>query len=167
ACQWLDVVFVPLFVAGVETIVPLPGTKGGYGEGIIHADYTHSLVGALLLAALFGAGAAARWGRRAGLVLGAVVLSHWVLDLLVHRHDMPLLPANAGGLPLLGFGLWQFPNLTATVELALVVAGGGWYWRAALAVCRQRGAPMRRAHIAGILTVAFGVVVLALSRFGL
>ena len=44
---WLDIVFVPLFLAGIETIELVPGTHGGYGAGIIHADYTHSLVGAL------------------------------------------------------------------------------------------------------------------------
>ena len=39
ACQWLDVVFVPLFVLGIERITPVPGTSGRYGQVIIHADY--------------------------------------------------------------------------------------------------------------------------------
>ena len=38
ATQWLDVVFVPLLLLGVETLTPVPGTRGGYGEVIIHAD---------------------------------------------------------------------------------------------------------------------------------
>ena len=82
--------------AGIETIDNPPGASGGYGKAIIHADWTHSLVGALVLAALFGLVAARPWGRRMGIVLGAVAFSHWLLDLVVHRGDMPILPGNAG-----------------------------------------------------------------------
>jgi|HubBroStandDraft_4_1064222.scaffolds.fasta_scaffold596675_3 hypothetical protein len=50
ATVWLDVVFVPLYIAGIESIETVPGTQGGYGTGVINADYTHSPLGALLLA---------------------------------------------------------------------------------------------------------------------
>ncbi len=103
ATVWLDIVFVPLYAAGIESLQPIAG--GGYGEVIIHADYTHSLLGAGVLALLFGLVAAVPWGRRVGMVLGAVVFSHWLLDLIVHRADLPILPGNAGELPRLGFGL--------------------------------------------------------------
>jgi hypothetical protein len=102
---------VPLYLAGIETIEVAPGTSGGYGAGIIHADYTHSLVGALALAALFGGVSALAWGRRTGAVLGLMVFSHWVLDLLVHRGDLPILPGDIGGLPRFGFGLCSGPRL--------------------------------------------------------
>ena len=78
ATVWLDIIFVPLFLMGVETIQPAPGTHGGYGGVIINANYTHSLVGALGVSAIFAAVAAIWWGRRTGLVLGAVVFSHWL-----------------------------------------------------------------------------------------
>src|SRR5882757_4873770 len=120
ATVWLDIVFVPLYVAGVEWIEPVPGTHGGYGAGIIHANYTHSLLGALVLSAIFCISASIAWGRRCGVVLGAVVFSHWLLDLLVHRADMPILPGDLGHLPRLGLGLWQYPWLTATIEAALM-----------------------------------------------
>jgi hypothetical protein len=165
ATQWLDVLFVPLVVAGVEGWAPIPGGKG-YGEVIIHADYTHSLLGALVLCALFGAAFAARWGRRAGLVLAAVAFSHWVLDLIMHRADMPLLPGGVGGLPRLGFGLWRHPVASAALELALVLAGTIAYWRAALAATRAAAAPATRAHRAGALALASGVAVLALNVAG-
>ena len=151
AAVWLDIVFVPLFLAKIETITPVPGTVGTYGAGIIYADYTHSLLGALLLSAVFGLVTASAWGRRTGSVLGAVAFSHWMLDLITHRADMPLLPANYGGLPRLGFGLWRFPAASMAVELALVLAGSWLYWRAARAVA---GAPLRgRANLAGVLSV--------------
>ena len=51
--QWLDIFFVPLFLLGIETIDPTdPANPNAYGGGLIHAIYTHSLVGALALAAL-------------------------------------------------------------------------------------------------------------------
>jgi hypothetical protein len=58
-----------------------------------------------------------------------VALSHWLLDLIVHRADLPLLPGNAGDLPKLGFGLWRLPAEAAAFELILVVAGAFLYWR--------------------------------------
>jgi len=107
ATVWLDIVFIPLFLAGIEKLEPAPGLRGGYGQNIIYADYTHSLIGALVLSAAFGLMFGWRWGKRCVFVLGFVSFSHWLLDLVVHRHDMPVLPGNWGNLPRLGFGLWQ------------------------------------------------------------
>jgi hypothetical protein len=168
ATSFLDVVFVPLYFSGIETIEIVPGTAGGYGSAIIHANYTHSLVGALALAALFGGVAAGAWGRRTGFVLGAVVFSHWVLDLLVHRGDLPILPGDAGGLPRLGFGLWQYPEITAALELALIAIGAFLYWRAALRTTQSTvGVPAWRAHLVGALTLGFGVLVLGTDVLGI
>jgi membrane-bound metal-dependent hydrolase YbcI (DUF457 family) len=164
ACEWLDVVFVPFVVAGVEHIDKVPGTSGGYGEAIIHADYTHSLIGALVLSAIFGAVCAWRWGRRSGVVLGAVVFSHWILDLVVHRGDMPILPGHAGTL---GLGLWRYPAIAAAVELALVAIGAYAYWRAARAVSVDAKQPMRRANVAGLVVAGSGVITLALNLAGM
>lgn len=160
ATQWLDVVFVPLMVAKVETIVPAPGTQGGHGDSIIYADYTHSLIGALALAALFGVAAAWSWTRRTGVVLGAVVFSHWILDALVHRADLPILPANAGGLPRIGFGLWRMPAVAVGIELALLAAGALLYWRAAGRL------PQARGSLVGLLTLAAGLATLGLDVLG-
>ncbi|HEY4395412.1 MAG TPA: permease [Polyangia bacterium] len=168
ATQWLDVVFVPLFIAKIETIEVIGGGKPGYGNGIIHADYTHSLVGALVLALVFALPAGLRWGRRAALVLGAVVFSHWLIDLVVHRHDMPLLPGAPAGTPLLGFGLWRWPVLTAAAELALVLWGGLSYLRAAVGVARAHDpTKLRRARAAGATVIIAGLVTLALNAVGL
>ncbi len=99
ATVWLDVVFVPLLALGIEAIDEVPGTGGGYGNAVIHAAWTHSLVGALALSALFGLVAARWWGWRVGTVLGAVAFSHWLLDLLVHRRDLPILPGPPAACP--------------------------------------------------------------------
>ena len=124
ATQWLDVVFVPLFVAHVERIDVIGGGAPGYGNGIIHADYTHSLVGAIVLSLVFALPAAWRWGRQAAAVLGAVVFSHWLLDLAGAPARHAAAPRRAGGQPLFGFGLWRWPLVTAAAELALVSLWG-------------------------------------------
>lgn len=51
---WLDIVFVRLFLQGAEIIQPVHD-KLGYGRAIIHPDYTHSLVGMLVLSAILAA----------------------------------------------------------------------------------------------------------------
>jgi hypothetical protein len=91
-------------------------------------------------------------------VLGAVVCSHWLLDLVVHRADLAILPGNAGGLPRLGLGLWKAPAASIAVELALVVAGSYLYWRAALQAARADD-ETRSANLLGAVVLAAGVVV--------
>ncbi len=133
ATQLMGVVFIGLYFAGIETFQNVPGTQGGYGNLIIHADYSHSLVGALVLSVIALIVAAIPWGMRNGLILGGMVFSHWILDLLVHRADMPILPgALNNGLPYLGLGLWQIPWLAAFVELALCLTGAYLYYHAAM-----------------------------------
>ena len=116
--QLLDIIFIPLYAAGIEKLVIIGG--GGYGETIIHADYTHSLVGALFLSAAAGFFARKWLSKQASLVIAAVVFSHWILDIIVHRMDMPLLPDNFGNLPLLGFGLWAEPLVSIALETLMV-----------------------------------------------
>ena len=126
--QLLDVVFVPLFLSGIETIDDTHGS--GYGQGIIHADYTHSLLGALLISLIAGLVAKRFWGSRASLIMTGVVFSHWVLDLIVHRADMPLLPGNWGHLPLLGLGAWTLgKTFSIGLELLILLTGFAMYVR--------------------------------------
>jgi membrane-bound metal-dependent hydrolase YbcI (DUF457 family) len=164
ATVWLDIVFLPLLLLGVETIKDAPGTNGGYGNNIIHAEYTHSFVGAIVLAIVLGAVAAHWWGQRAGVVLAAVAFSHWLLDLIVHRADMPILPGNLGDLPLLGLGLWRVPIASAIVELALILIGAYLYWQAAEQIARSggRAAEQQARFVAGLLVVA-GIITLAVD----
>ncbi len=127
----LDVVFIVLVAAGIESFAPIDPAHPAYGQTLIHAYYSHSLIGAGLIALIAGTLARWAWGERAGFVIGAVVFSHWILDLLVHRPDMPILPGNIGHLPLLGFGLWQLPLVSAVIEFALALGGTYLYLRTA------------------------------------
>ncbi|MGC1301790.1 MAG: hypothetical protein WA840_05390 [Caulobacteraceae bacterium] len=163
ATVWLDVVFVPLLLSGIETVQPADKGHTGYGAYIIHADYTHSLVGMIVLSVVLGGLASLLWGRRPGIVVGLVAASHWVLDLLVHRPDMPILPGNIGGLPRLGLGLWRFPLAASGIELALVLAGAWLYWRAAKKVAKAEGRGMGAAAITAALIAVFGILILGMD----
>ena len=125
ASQAMDIAFVPLVVVGLESITP-----GGYGQSTINAYYSHSIVGALLIAVLmFVIGKAAWKTPRAAWTLGLLSASHWLLDLVVHRQDMPILPGNIGNLPLLGLGLWNYPWMALALEVVLGVVGLAIYFR--------------------------------------
>lgn len=163
ATVWLDLVFVPLFLSGIETTQPADGTHTGYGASFIHADYTHSLVGMIALSVILGVLAGRFWGKRSGVVIGLVSASHWLLDLIVHRADMPILPGNIGDLPRLGLGLWRIPQASVAIELALVLVGAWLYWRAASQVARNQGKGKHAALIATTLIAIFGALTLWLD----
>jgi hypothetical protein len=160
ATVWLDIVFVPLFLAHWETT---QSVHLGYGGLIIHADYTHSIVGMLALSAALGAMFLPKLGRRVALVIASVSASHWVLDLVVHRADLPVLPGNLGLLPYLGFGLWNHPPAAACAEFILVVAGALLYWRAAMEVSAKAGRNGKLASLSAAMIAAFGLLVLFLD----
>ena len=105
-------------------------------------------------------------GSAACLLLGVVAFSHWVLDLIVHRGDMPILPGNAGDLPLLGFGLWRVPIVSIPLEAALFLGGVFLYWRAAKKVGSRPGSRVTPTLVAGVL-LASGAIVLALDALSL
>lgn len=160
----LDVVFVFLLAAGVESITPLdPAHPNAYGQIIIHAEYTHSLVGALAISALAGWLASRRWERRGGITIGIVTFSHWILDLLVHRPDLPILPGNLGNLPLLGLGLWEYPRASMALELLLILVGATFYLFSVIKLSEEN---RRRAWTAGLVTAALLVLLYVANTMG-
>ena len=170
ATFFLDVVFVFFAAGGLEKITPVdPANPNAYGGSLIQAYYTHSLVGALLISAIAGLFAGWRWGKRGGYVIAGVVFSHWILDLLVHRLDLPILPGNFGNLPLLGFGLWEYPIISAIMELILVIGGIWFYYRAAMqaAGASENQEQRRRAMISTIGVAILLLLLLTASVLGL
>ena len=93
----------------------------------IHYPWTHRLVASLLWSLLFGL-ACLRLGKREALVLGLLVYSHWVLDALSHRPDLPLWP---GSETMIGLGLWNSVPATLAVEVTMFAIGVALYVRAA------------------------------------
>jgi membrane-bound metal-dependent hydrolase YbcI (DUF457 family) len=119
-----------LLLAGVERARVAPGDTAFTPLAFDHYPWSHSLlmvgVQAALLAGLYAARGArdardARGGVRVGaLVLAAVVVSHWLLDWVTHRPDLPLAPGLAQRT---GLGLWHSVTATLLVEGALFAAG--------------------------------------------
>jgi len=115
APQFMDLLFLPLVALGVEGYV-----SGPYGHSEIDALYTHSLVGAALIAGgAYWIGTKVWKTRGAGAVLAGLSFSHWIIDLFVHHNDMPWLPGNLGGFALLGFGLWDYEYAVLATELLM------------------------------------------------
>lgn len=167
ATYLMDILFMGLVSFGVESFAPMNPARPAYGQVIIHAAYTHSLVGALLIAALAGLLGARLWGRNGGLAIAAVTFSHWILDLIVHRADLPLLPGNLGHLPMLGFGLWNDPVAAIALELALVVTGSFLYYRGVMRLGRGDRSARTRAGIAATVTAVLLLLLLLADAFAL
>lgn len=124
AAQLVDWGFFGLLLAGVEHMRFSPGISAMNPMDLYHMPYTHSLLGAAVFAAAFGAAVfAVLRDRGAALATSAVVLSHWLLDLLVHVPDLTL----AGSPPKLGFALWNYPYLEMPVELGITF-GALWLY---------------------------------------
>lgn len=120
AAQLIDLVWPALLLAGVERVRIAPGDTAFTPLAFEHYPWTHSLLLVGLWAAAFGVAYRARTGyRRGAVVVGALVLSHWLLDLLTHRPDLPLAPGAA----LVGLGLWNSVAGTLVVEGGLFAAG--------------------------------------------
>jgi hypothetical protein len=130
AAQWADSIW-PLFVLlGIERAEIRPGVTVVTPLDFVSYPYSHSLIADLVWAALFGVVyGTLRKDWRGAMWLGALVLSHWVLDVIAHRPDMPTWP---GG-PILGAGLWNSLPATLVVEFALFAVGIWIYSRAAVA----------------------------------
>ena len=132
AVQLVDVVWGVLVLLGIERARIVPGITKSMPLDLYYMPYTHSLIAAFLWSAL--AFVAYRLFRPSGtraaaLVLGIAVLSHWVLDLLVHRPDLPLWD----DMDKVGLGLWNYPLAAFLVEGSLLVAGLLLYLRSSLA----------------------------------
>jgi membrane-bound metal-dependent hydrolase YbcI (DUF457 family) len=140
--ELLDVLFLVLYFVGTESYKAVPGTGGGYGEKIFSADYSHSLVSALVMSLVVLIAGWIFWGQRNGLVLGVVVFSHWILDFVTHRGDLAILPGDATGTHV-GLGLWSIPWAAILLELVLCLLGAYLYYHASMRTAvrleRQQG----------------------------
>jgi membrane-bound metal-dependent hydrolase YbcI (DUF457 family) len=109
----LDLIWPALLTAGVERVRVDPGNTAFTPLAFDSYPWSHSLAAACAWAGL------AAWlvhrrrrEARGAIVVGAVVVSHWVLDFVTHRADLPLWP---GG-PMVGLGLWNSVPGTFLVE---------------------------------------------------
>lgn len=153
AAQFADLLWPTLLLLGLETVAIDPGNTLVTPLNFISYPYSHSLVMLLLWAALFALGYQLLRGRRPAAIatVAALVLSHYVLDVLTHRPDMPI---TVGGATRLGLGLWNYPGATLAIESALFIIGAALYTSAT-----------RPRNRAGELGLWFLIVILAAIYF--
>jgi membrane-bound metal-dependent hydrolase YbcI (DUF457 family) len=124
AAQWADVVWPVLLAFGIEQVRIDPGNTAFTPLDFVSYPYSHSLVALVVWGIVLGSvyrGIAG--GRRTFVVLAALVVSHWLLDYVTHRPDMPLYPGSAK----YGLGLWNSIPATVVIETAMY-AGGLWIY---------------------------------------
>ncbi|TNE64085.1 MAG: hypothetical protein EP344_04015 [Bacteroidetes bacterium] len=131
AVQFVDLLWPTLLLLGLEQVTIEPGITVVTPLNFTHYPISHSLlmggVWALVIGGLYWL--LTRYPRGAW-VVGACVVSHWLLDLVVHRPDLPLTFAES---PLLGLGLWNSKAGTVVVELGLLATGIWLYLRTTVA----------------------------------
>ena len=137
AAELADLVWPVLVIAGVERVSVQPGLTVVTPLDFLYYPFSHSLVAAAIWALAFGAAHAflRRAPARTGAVLAFVVASHWMLDVLTHRPDIPLTGGEAS--PRVGLGLWNSFAGTVAVELLLFGTGLWFYTRATRALDRM------------------------------
>jgi membrane-bound metal-dependent hydrolase YbcI (DUF457 family) len=127
AAFWVDMVWPVLLLFGVERVRIDPGNTAFTPLDFVHYPWTHSLAAAIVWSILFGL-AFVKSGKREAVVLGLLVFSHWVLDAISHRPDLPLWPGSS---TMIGLGLWNSVPATLIVECAMFAAGVWIYARSA------------------------------------
>lgn len=151
AVQFLDVLWAPFVLLGIEKVRIVPGFTASSPLDLYYMPYTHSLVAALLWSA---AGIVAyrllarprpTWSTAQW--IGVAIFSHWVLDFLVHRRDLPLYDNTDK----VGLGLWNYRTGAFALEI-VVLWVGMWLYLAK--------APVRRVPF-----VVFGMVMLVVHAF--
>jgi hypothetical protein len=133
AAQFLDVLWGVFILSGIEKARIVPGITATNPLDLYYIPYSHSLVAAIFWSAI--AGGLFWWCVRgrpsqakratAALLVGVAVFSHWVLDLVVHRPDLPLYD-NAHKV---GFAMWNYPVAAFLLEAACLFAGMWLYFR--------------------------------------
>ena len=152
AAQLTDWGFFLFAIVGLEKMRIEPGITAMNPFDLYHMPYTHSLIGTLGWAALMLVILLLLRRQFVTATIAAlVVISHWLVDLLVHRPDLTI----AGGEARYGLGLWNYPAAAIALELGITLAAFVWYLR------RTKGPVMPP-----WILLAFLLVIQAISWFG-
>ncbi len=127
AALWLDLIWPFFLLIGVESMDIDSSIQGVWPVRMDDIAYSHSLIMACVWGGLVGAGYYLRRRRGFGaVVLAGLVVVHWGVDMVFHRHDLPVFPW--GGWPV-GWGVWDSTNLTIAIQFAMLGVGiMGYMW---------------------------------------
>lgn len=130
AAQWVDFLWASLVIMGIEKVRIIANFFGLSPLDLYYMPFSHGLPSAALLALFLGGVAAVGLGGNRIAVIAAVAatsFSHWLLDLVAHRPDLPLVFDEMK----VGLGLWAYPFVSVPTEIGVMFAGLWIYDRAA------------------------------------
>jgi hypothetical protein len=131
SAQLVDLLWPLFLMLGLEHVRIDPGNTAFTPLDFYDYPLTHSLMGALFWSVMLaGSYFLIRRRARGAAVVGLVVLSHWILDFITHRPDLPL---GLKGGALLGLGLWNSVAGTIILEFTFYGIGILLYLRATTA----------------------------------
>jgi hypothetical protein len=149
ACQFADLLWPTFLMLGIETVEIDPGNTLMTPLNFVSYPYSHSFVMLIVWSALFALAyrTIRGWDGRAIATIAALVFSHYLLDVITHRADLPI---TTTGSRRLGLGLWNHPGATLAVESAPFLIGVGVY----AATTRARDTAGRVGFLALIVVLA-------------
>lgn len=132
AVQFVDILWASFIMTGLER-ARIDSSLPSNALVLYDMPYTHSLLATVMWAVVAGL-LASTLGRKLGegwvigIAVGLCVVSHWLLDLLVHRPDLVVF-ADGPGLKV-GLGLWDMPVVATALEVLLILGAALWLWLA-------------------------------------
>jgi hypothetical protein len=130
AAQFVDLLWPTLLLLGVEHVRIVPGATVVTPLVFEHYPVSHSLIAVFGWAVLLGGcHFALKRERNTAILLGALVVSHWLLDTIVHQPDLPLFPGSS---TVVGLNAWSSLPLTLAIEVPLFALGVWLYSRATI-----------------------------------
>ena len=139
AVQLLDFLWAPFVLLGIEKVRFVPGITATNALDLYYMPYTHSLLGALFWSVVAFAIYKVGWrniaSNGAAALVGFAVFSHWLLDLIVHRPDLPIYDDTLK----VGFGLWNYRGIEFVLEIGILVFGAVLYLKRNSAIARKIG----------------------------
>jgi LexA-binding, inner membrane-associated putative hydrolase len=157
AAQFLDLLWPMFLLMGIEKVKIEPGITTLNPLNFTYYPFSHSLFFAFVWSLLFGAVYfLLKKNIKTSILLGLLVMSHWVLDLIVHIPDLPLSPWSDVKV---GFGLWDSVALTIIVE-GFIFAAGIYYY---LKVTKSKN---KKGQIGFWSLIIFLLIIYILNFFG-
>jgi hypothetical protein len=139
AVQLLDFLWAPFVLLGIEKVRFVPGITATNALDLYYMPYTHSLIGALFWSTVAFVIYKIGWrnvaSNSAALLVGFAVFSHWLLDLIVHRPDLPIYDDTLK----IGFGLWNYRGIEFALEIGILLVGIVLYLKRNSAIARKIG----------------------------
>ncbi|MBN1406324.1 MAG: hypothetical protein JW956_00965 [Calditrichaceae bacterium] len=127
AAQFIDLLWPIFLILGLEKVKIDPGNTAFTPLDFIYYPFSHSFFGVLIWSVLFAlVYYFIKKNLKSSIILGSLVMSHWILDLITHRPDLLIIPWSDFKV---GLGLWNHVILTLLIELLIFAFGAYLYIR--------------------------------------